>query len=126
MLGIVPGSHLLDVASGMGSQDVYLRRTFGDVEIEAMDVTWQHVARAAQRVRDEGLQACLRVHHGSGTSLPFADATFTHVMSIEGAEHFDMRRRFLGEAWRVQRPGRVMCLADYTVRREPRSALERA
>jgi len=125
MLGLAPGSHLLDVACGMGSQDVYLRRTFGAVEIEAMDVTWQHVARAARRARDEGLEACLRVHHGSGTSLPFADATFTHVMSIEGAEHFDSRRRFLDEALRVLRPGGVICLADYTVRRPPRSTLER-
>jgi ubiquinone/menaquinone biosynthesis C-methylase UbiE len=124
MLGLAPGSHLLDVACGMGSQDVYLRRTFGAVEIEAMDVTWQHVARAVQRSRDEGLEAWLRVHHGSATSLPFADATFTHVMSIEGAET-DTRRRS-GEALRVLRPGGVLCLADYTVRRTPRSALERA
>ena len=125
MLRLARGSRLLDVACGMGSQDVYLRRTFDGVEIDAMDVTWQHVARAAERARDEGMADGLRLHHGSATRLPFATATFTHVMSIEGAQHFNTRRAFFREALRVLVPGGTMCLADYTVKRPPRTALER-
>ena len=124
MLGLGPGARLLDVACGMGSQDVHLERTFGPLEIDAMDVTWRHVKRAMQRARDEGLAAGLRFHHGSATALPFPDASFTHLMSIEGPEHFRTRRRFFAEARRVLRPGGVMALADYTVTRTAKNPVE--
>jgi erythromycin 3''-O-methyltransferase len=126
MLGLAPGARLLDVACGMGAQDLHLERRFGPLEIDAMDVTWRHVERARRRGREEGGGAALRFHHGSATELPFTDATFTHLMSIEGPEHFRTRRRFLAEARRVLRPGGVMALADYTITREPRGLVQRA
>ncbi|MFN8642323.1 MAG: methyltransferase domain-containing protein [Candidatus Binatia bacterium] len=125
MLGLGAGSRLLDVACGMGSQDVYLHRTVPGLEIDAVDVTWRHVERAVRRARDEGIEGGVRFHHGSATALPFAPRSFTHVMSIEGPEHFRTRRRFFAEARRVLRPGGVMALADYTITRAPRRAAER-
>ncbi len=125
MLGLQAGSRLLDVACGMGSQDVHLQRTFGPLEIDGLDVTWQHVERARRRARDEALGDRLRFHHGTATALPFSPGSFTHLMSIEGPEHFDTRRRFFDEAMRVLRPGGVMCLADYTVNARPRNVIER-
>jgi len=125
MLGLDSGARLLDVACGMGSQDVHLQRTFGPLEIDGLDVTWQHVERARQRAQDEALDDRLRFHHGTATALPFAAGAFTHLMSIEGPEHFDTRRSFFEEAIRVLRPGGVMCLADYTVNARPRNVLER-
>ena len=126
MLGLGPGSRLLDVACGMGAQDVFLSRTVAGIEIDAMDVTWRHVERAMRRARDAGVGDGLRFHHGSATDLPFPAATFTHLMSIEGPEHFRTRRRFFAEARRVLRPGGVMALADYTITRAPRTPFERA
>jgi ubiquinone/menaquinone biosynthesis C-methylase UbiE len=126
MLGLAPGARLLDVACGMGAQDVYLQRRFGPLGIDAIDVTWRHVERARRRARDEASGAALRFHHGSATTLPFADASFTHVMSIEGPEHFRTRRRFFAEAYRVLDAGGVMALADYTIARPPRTVVQRA
>jgi ubiquinone/menaquinone biosynthesis C-methylase UbiE len=126
MLGLRPGSRLLDVACGMGSQDIYLQRAFGPLEIDAMDVTWSHVERAVRRAREEHVTTGLRFHHGTATNLPFRGSSFTHLMSIEGPEHFDTRRAFLEEAFRVLRPGGRLCLADYTVARVPRGPFERA
>jgi ubiquinone/menaquinone biosynthesis C-methylase UbiE len=125
MLGLGAGARLLDVACGMGSQDVHLQRAFGPLEIDGLDVTWQHVERATRRARDEALADRLRFHHGTATALPFSAGTFTHLMSIEGPEHFDTRRGFFEEAIRVLRPGGVMCLADYTVNARPRNVVER-
>ena len=125
MLGLQRGARLLDVACGMGAQDVYLQRTFGPLEIDALDVTWQHVERARRRAQDEAVGHRLRFHHGTATALPFADQTFTHVMSIEGPEHFDTRRKFLEEARRVLRPGGVLSLADYTMNRRRANPLQR-
>src|SRR6476661_4133489 len=35
LLGLEPGSRLLDVACGMATQDIYLQRRFGPLEIDA-------------------------------------------------------------------------------------------
>lgn len=125
LLGLATGSRLLDVACGMASQDLYLYRTFGPLEIDAIDLTWRHVDRALRRVREDGLDRHVRVRQGSATQLPFAAGTFTHVMAMEGPLHFDTRRRFFDEAFRVLRPGGVVAVADHVLRRWPRNLAER-
>jgi ubiquinone/menaquinone biosynthesis C-methylase UbiE len=125
LLGLGAGSRLLDVTCGMASQDVYLHRTFGPLEIDAIDLTWRHVERAQRRMREDGLEQEIRIRQASATNLPFADGTFTHVMAMEGPLHFDTRRRFFDEALRVLRPGGVVAVADHILRRWPRNAGER-
>jgi len=125
LLGLQPGNRLLDVACGMATQDIYLQRRFGPLEIDAVDVTWPHVLRARRRVADVGLADRIRVHHGSATRLPFGDRSFTHLMSIEGPVHFRTRASFLAEARRVLGPGGVLGLADYVLKRPPRTLAER-
>src|SRR5262249_46634836 len=65
-----------------------------------------------------------RVHHGSATALPLADGACTHALSLEAAHHFDTRERFFAEAFRVLAPGGVLALADFTLRRGPRTRAE--
>jgi len=117
MLGLDGKSHLLDVAPGMGPQDVLLYRKFGQPRIDAVDATWKHIEHCRRRSREERIDDQVVFHHGSATALPFTDATFSHLMSIEGPEHFNTRDRFLGEAYRVLKPGGVMALSDYTLPR---------
>jgi ubiquinone/menaquinone biosynthesis C-methylase UbiE len=125
LLGLAPGSRLLDVTCGMAAQDIYLHRTFGPLEIDAIDLTWRHVERALRRVHGDGLDEHIRVRQGSATQLPFPDGTFTHVMALEGPLHFNTRRRFFDEAFRVLQPGGVVAVADHILRRWPRNAAER-
>ena len=126
MLGLDGTSHLLDVAPGMGPQDVLLYKRFGRPRIDAVDATWKHVEHCRRRAREEGIEANVSFQHGSATALPFDDATFSHVMSIEGPEHFNTRDRFLGEAYRVLKPGGVMALSDYTLPRPMRGLVDHA
>src|SRR4051812_28309367 len=126
MLGLNQTSHLLDVAPGMGSQDVLLYKEFSQPRIDALDATWKHIQHCRRRARKCGIEDQVVFHHGSAVSLPFDDGGFSHIMSIEGPEHFDTRDRFLAEAYRVLQPGGVMALSDYTLPRPPSGPIDRA
>ena len=125
LLGLDEGSRLLDVACGMGTQDVYLMRRFNPERIDGLDVTWKHIAHGRRRARDAGLEGRLQFHHGTATQIPFPEENFTHLLSIEGPVHFDTREAFMREAFRVLVPGGVFALSDYSLKREPRNVLER-
>jgi len=125
LAGLNASSKLLDVACGMGSQDVYLMKTFRPERIEAVDVTWPHVIRARERVGAAGFEERIGVSHGTGTALPFPDGSFTAVICVEGAEHMDTREDFLRDAFRVLKPGGRIVLADYSLHRRPETLIEK-
>src|ERR1051326_8703205 len=124
-IGLKAESRLLDVACGMGAQDVYLAQELGCRSIDGLDVTWKHVLAGRKRACDAGLEDRVRFHHGTAVDLPFADSSFTHVLCVEGAEHFDTRERFLHEVVRVVVPGGRIALTDFSMKRRPRTLVER-
>jgi len=125
MLGLNESSKLLDVAPGMGTQDIYLLKNFSPQSIDGLDVTWKHVEHGRRRAREADAEDRVRFHHGTAIQLPFPDENFTHILSIEGPEHFDTREKFLHEAHRVLRPGGVIAMADFIVKNPPRNPLEK-
>lgn len=125
-LGLTSSARLLDVACGRGTQDLFVDRTFGPLQIDAVDVTRVHVEDARRRAALAGRAAEVRFHHASATQLPFDDGTFTHALAIEGPVHFDTRERFAAEAHRCLEPGGRIAIADYVLHRAPRNAVERA
>ena len=125
MLDLNQASRLLDVGSGMGTQDIYLYENFKPESIDSLDVTWKHVQHGRRRAREAGMAEHVRFHHGTATKMPFADASFTHLLSIEAPEHFDTREKFLHEASRVLVPGGVIAISDYSLKKEPRTLLEK-
>jgi erythromycin 3''-O-methyltransferase len=125
ILGLNETSKLLDVAPGMGTQDIYLFQNFAPLSIDGLDVTWGHIEHGRRRAQEAQIQERVRFHHGTATQIPFPDETFTHVLSIEGPEHFDTREKFLFEAHRVLRPGGVIAMADFIVKRQPRNVIEK-
>src|SRR6185436_2915864 len=125
ILGLNEASKLLDVAPGMGTQDIYLFENFAPRSIDGLDVTWGHIEHGRRRATAAHAEDRVHFHHGTATRIPFADGSFTHLLSIEGPEHFDTREEFLHEARRVLQPGGVIALADFIVKRQPRSLLER-
>ena len=123
--GIGPGSRVLDVGCGFGAQDVLLARELRPARIVGIDVTYPHVVAARERARSAGLDGEVQFRHGSGTDMRLPDASFTHVLGIEGVVHFDTRERFLREARRLLCPGGTLLLSDYCLARAPRGPLDR-
>lgn len=124
MAGLTKESRLLDVGCGMGTQDVFLHTNFG-CKIDALDVTWKHVQWTSQRAEKAGLAEHITAHHGTATQLPFADTTFSHVISIEGTVHFNTREDFMREAYRVLKPSGAVAIADYLVNHQPKKIMEK-
>src|SRR5262245_23075586 len=62
MLGLDSSSHLLDVAPGMGPQDVLLYRSFGEPRIDGLDATWKHVEQARRRAFAHGVSDRVAFH----------------------------------------------------------------
>lgn len=124
MLGLNQESKLLDVGPGMGTQDIYLVQNFGPSSIHAVDVTWKHIKHARQRAAEARLPQ-IHYHHGTATNLPFKNSSFTHLLSIEAPEHFDTREQFMREARRVLKPGGVIAMADFVVKKKPVTLRER-
>lgn len=125
LLGLNETSKLLDVAPGMGTQDIYLFENFRPLSIDGLDVTWGHIEHGRRRAAEAHAADRVRFHHGTATKIPFADETFTHILSIEGPEHFDTREMFLHEARRVLQPGGIIAMADFIVKRQPRNLVEK-
>ncbi|MEO5874695.1 MAG: class I SAM-dependent methyltransferase [Streptosporangiaceae bacterium] len=126
--GISAGDRVLDVGFGYGEQDLFWLQTRNPAQIVGLNVSPSQVRVARDRAAELKLEDRLDMRVGSGTSLPFQDASFDVVVALESAVHFDTRQRFFEEALRVLRPGGVLATADMLpnpARRGRRSVLER-
>jgi MPBQ/MSBQ methyltransferase len=99
-------SAILDVACGRGGTTSFLSRTFPEASITGIDISKKQLRSCAEKVPE------CRFEFMDAVSMTFEDSSFDAVVSVEAAFHFDTRKDFLAEAYRVLRPGGWLSLAD--------------
>lgn len=114
---LAPGSRILDLGAGIGRHALALAAMGHHVKaLDAAEASVEAITVAAQ-----ALGLTIQTHLGPMTELPFATATFDHVLSWNVIYHGDegIVRRTLAEIARVTCPGGSVMATMLSARRVP-------
>src|SRR5579862_1469737 len=73
LLGLGPGLHVLDVASGKGESAIFLARHFG-CEVVGIDFGAENVKESAARASDAGVGHLAQFRQGDAEKIDFPNA----------------------------------------------------
>lgn len=113
---------VLDVACGPGLVACEFARHSGHVT--GIDITPAMIEQARKRQQEMGL-ANLCWHVGDVLPLPYADNSFSLVITRYSFHHFQEPARVLDEMIRVCRPGGRVLVADVAIEPEKSAAYDR-
>ncbi|MEO0925992.1 MAG: methyltransferase domain-containing protein [Cyanobacteria bacterium J06643_13] len=104
--------NIIDVGCGIGGSTLHLAQKFGS---SATGITLSPVqaSRAKERAAEAGLSDRLDFEVANALEMPFADDTFDLVWSLESGEHMPDKAQFLGECYRVLKPGGKLIFATW-------------
>jgi ubiquinone/menaquinone biosynthesis C-methylase UbiE len=105
----VAGKELLEVSSGRGGGASYIARYLNPRRYVGLDISERNVT-ACDRVYGHLLN--LEFVQGEAERLPFDDASFDHVVSVEASRAYGDVMQFFAEVRRVLRPGGTFLLTD--------------
>ena len=88
------GGDVLDVGNGLGAQDPLIRDVAAPRRLVALNITRSQLVHGRARLADAGASPV----NADATRLPFADASFDGLISVEAAFHFPSRAAFFAEA----------------------------
>lgn len=104
LAGIEPGTRLLDVGSGLGGPARFLATECG-CDVTGVDLVAEFCQLATELTRLTRLEQRVRFHQASALSLPFDDASFDAVWTMQAQMNIADKRGFYSEIARVLRPG---------------------
>jgi ubiquinone/menaquinone biosynthesis C-methylase UbiE len=109
-----PGPRVLDVATGTARVPLLLAaQPWFDGAIDGLDLTPAMLARGRAKIGAAGLGARVALREGDAGNLPWLDASFDLVISLEALEFFPRPRRALAEMSRVLKPGGALVVSKY-------------
>jgi ubiquinone/menaquinone biosynthesis C-methylase UbiE len=114
VLAGTPAPRVLDVATGTARVPLLLAaQPWFDGRIDGLDLTSAMLARAQAKIDAAGLAARITLHQGDAGALPWPNASFDLVISLEALEFFPRPRRALAEMSRLLRPGGALIVSKY-------------
>jgi ubiquinone/menaquinone biosynthesis C-methylase UbiE len=111
-LPIEAGQHLVDIGCGIGGPARYFARRFG-CKVDGLDITAPFVEAGNQLSTLVGMQNDVRIDHGDGQKLPYADETFDGGYAQHVTMNIPDRATFFDEACRVLKPGAFFALTEH-------------
>lgn len=112
ILPIETGQHLVDIGCGIGGPARYLANRFG-CKVDGLDITAPFVEAGNQLSQLIGMQDEVRIVHGDGQKLPYADETFDGGYAQHVTMNVPDRATFFAEAFRVLKPGAFFALTEH-------------
>ncbi len=110
---ISKGKSILDIGCGLGYGSEFFSRNYHPKWVIGLDISEAQVDRAKE-CHVLGINADqLRFTIGEAESMPFTDASFDCVVSVEAAQHFVSISAFAKEASRILKPGGKLVLASF-------------
>ena len=111
-LPIEAGQHLVDIGCGIGGPARYLANRF-DCKVDGLDITAPFVEAGNQLSKLVGMQDQVRIAHGDGQELPYADETFDGGYAQHVTMNVPDRTTFFAEAFRVLKSGAFFALTEH-------------
>jgi len=116
-LDLYPGAKVLDLGCGMGATSVFLAREC-DAAVTAFDL-WIDEDRLRSNLEAQGVSDLVSPINGDVRDLPFADATFDAIVSVDAFEYFGTDVRLLPSLLRVLKPSGVIGMTTPALRTDP-------
>lgn len=98
-----PGMRALDLGCGRGVSSIFLAKEYG-LQVWAADL-WTNPDETWARVREMGLDHAVFPLRGEALTLPFAEAFFDVIVSVDAWHFFGESDDFLSATGRYLKPG---------------------
>ncbi|MFB2895723.1 methyltransferase domain-containing protein [Aerosakkonemataceae cyanobacterium BLCC-F50] len=110
--GIQQAEKILDVGCGIGGSSLYLAQKY-NATATGITLSPVQAARATERAATAGMSEKTQFLVADALQMPFADASFDFVWSMESGEHMADKEQFLRECYRVLKPGGTFLMATW-------------
>lgn len=89
-----PGMRVLDMGCGRALSSIFLAKEFG-VQVWANDL-WIEATENWKRIREAGVEDCVFPIHAEARSLPYAEAFFDAIVSLDSYHYYGTDDLYLG------------------------------
>ncbi len=111
LLGLVAGDRVLEIGPGNAAFAVDITGRAQGVSYTGLDWSAEMVAEAERNNAALVAAGKARFRQGSSDQLPFADASYSKVLTVHTLYFWDSPRDHLAEVQRVLKPGGLLCIA---------------